>query len=108
MLVALNRAGLLLPEAGQRVCPPQQLHAGQVQNVTIELRSRTDTQGTLLDGSGRFRVLLHISAVGANGNIRNTWLYQPVVVADAPHPALAPLAGQLSILYRYAEAGGKT
>jgi hypothetical protein len=42
-----------------------------------------DTEGTLRDGSGRFRVLLHV--VDAKG--RNGWAYDPVVVADALKPA---------------------
>ena len=67
-----------------------------------------DTQGTLLDRSGRFRVLVHISAVGASGNIRNTWLYQPIVVADSLHAALPPVAGQPRVTYRYTETAADT
>ncbi len=59
-----------------------------------------DTDGTLHDGTGRFRVLLHISAPGN----RHTWIYQPVVVSDVllppqpPHPQSRP-----GITFRYTE-----
>ena len=42
-----------------------------------------DTDGTLHDGSGRFRVLLH----GVDAKGRNAWAYDPVVVANALKPA---------------------
>jgi hypothetical protein len=42
-----------------------------------------DTDGTLHDGSGRFRVLLH----GVDAKGRNGWAYDPVVVANALKPA---------------------
>jgi hypothetical protein len=42
-----------------------------------------DTDGTLHDGSGRFRVLLH--ALDAKG--RNGWAYDPVVVSNELNPA---------------------
>ncbi len=59
-----------------------------------------DTAGTLRDGTGRFRVLLHISAPGN----RHTWLYQPVVVSDALLPAQPTLPGQTpGITFRYTE-----
>ncbi len=51
-----------------------------------------DADGTLLDGSGRFRVLLHVSDAAG----RNAWVYQPVVVASALAPALTPPAGLVS------------
>jgi hypothetical protein len=51
-----------------------------------------DGEGTLLDGSGRFRVLLHVSDAAG----RNAWAYQPVVVASALSPALARTAGLAS------------
>jgi hypothetical protein len=44
----------------------------------------SDAEGTLLDGSGRFRVLLHVS--DANG--RNSWAYAPVVVGETLQPAI--------------------
>jgi hypothetical protein len=50
-----------------------------------------DTDGTLLDGSGRFRVLLHVSDAAG----RNAWAYQPVVVASELTPAL-PRPAQLA------------
>jgi hypothetical protein len=60
-----------------------------------------DTEGTLLDGSGRFRVLLHITAEG-NDRItaRETWIDQPIVVANALLPALPPRQGEPGIRYR--------
>ena len=48
-----------------------------------------DTEGTLLDGSGRFRVLLHVT--DANG--AETWGSQPVVVARRALPAAGGSAG---------------
>jgi hypothetical protein len=48
-----------------------------------------DTDGTLLDGSGRFRVLLHVRDAAG----RNAWAYQPVVVASTLMPPLARPAG---------------
>ena len=58
-----------------------------------------DSQGTLLDGSGRFRVLLHVTeASGAQ-----SWSSQSIVlVADAPRvaaPVPARAAGQVLIDY---------
>jgi hypothetical protein len=44
-----------------------------------------DTEGTLLDGSGRFRVLLHVSEPGG----RQAWVSQPVVLANKTLPAMA-------------------
>lgn len=45
-----------------------------------------DSQGTLLDNTGRFRVLLHVT----DANQRNAWSYTPVVVAQALQPAISP------------------
>ena len=45
-----------------------------------------DGQGTLLDNTGRFRVLLHVT----DANKRNAWSYAPVVVAQALQPAVSP------------------
>lgn len=45
-----------------------------------------DTQGSLLDSSGNFRVLLHIT----NPDGSEMWGAQPVVVAQRALPALAP------------------
>ena len=44
-----------------------------------------DTAGTLLDGTGRFRVLLHVT----DPTGRETWTAEPVVLADTLQPALA-------------------
>ena len=45
-----------------------------------------DTQGSLLDGSGNFRVLLHIT----NPDGSEMWGAQPVVVAQRVLPAVVP------------------
>ncbi len=45
-----------------------------------------DAQGTLLDGSGRFRVLLHITGAA------ESWHGEPVVLSTHP---LAPLSGEV-------------
>lgn len=58
-----------------------------------------DTGGTLQDGSGRFRVLLHVSSAAG----RNTWLYQPVIVSESLLPAVTPTPG---IGYTYTEPAG--
>ncbi len=58
-----------------------------------------DTEGTLQDGTGRFRVLLHISTRAG----RNVWLYQPVLVTQALRPAVASTPG---IVYTYQEQSG--
>ncbi len=63
-----------------------------------------DDQGTLRDGSGRFRVLLHTT--DANG--RNSWSYQPVVVAESAQPAVAGGGTQPGLQYRYVEASEPT
>jgi hypothetical protein len=60
-----------------------------------------DAQGTLRDGSGRFRVLLHV--VDAKG--RNGWAYDPVVVATGLKPAVGAAAkAEPGLRYRYLEA----
>ncbi len=43
-----------------------------------------DTQGTFMDGSGRFRVLLKVT----DDSGREDWTYQPVLVTDSYSPAL--------------------
>jgi hypothetical protein len=58
-----------------------------------------DTGGTLWDGSGRFRVLLHVSTQSG----RNTWLYDPVVISDGLLPAQRIPTGVPGLLYRYVE-----
>jgi len=52
--------------------------------------SFTDTQGTLLDGSGRFRVLLAVTDDGG----REAWSSQSVVVAGTKTPAIRKLKPQ--------------
>ena len=60
-----------------------------------------DAEGTLRDGSGRFRVLLHV--VDAKG--RNGWAYDPVVVATGLKPAVTSVAkAETGLRYRYIEA----
>ena len=54
-----------------------------------------DADGTLHDGSGRFRVLLHVSTADS----RNLWLYQPVVVAQDLRPS-HPFVPGISYSYR--------
>ena len=43
-----------------------------------------DAEGTLLDGSGLYRVLLHVS----DDNGRQTWVNVPIVIRDSQSPAL--------------------
>ncbi len=56
-----------------------------------------DTEGTLRDGSGLFRVLLHVS----NESGRQTWINDPVVVRDAQNPALNIAAGSSGVAYTF-------
>ncbi len=58
-----------------------------------------DAKGTLLDGSGRFRVLLKVT--DASG--REDWSYQPVVVADTYTPSVAGSDAGQGLQYRYYE-----
>lgn len=60
-----------------------------------------DTAGTLWDGSGRFRVLLHVSTP----EDRHTWLAQPVVVSDALLAAQPVAAAAAEVAYTYGDAG---
>ncbi len=62
-----------------------------------------DAGGTLWDGSGRFRVLLHVSS--ASG--RNTWVEAPIVVGQSLRPAQADVPGAPGLFYRYTETGIK-
>lgn len=55
-----------------------------------------DADGTLLDGSGLYRVLLHVSSDAG----RNTWIYAPVVVRNSEAPALSQPAGAPGVVYR--------
>ena len=59
-----------------------------------------DAAGTLWDGSGRFRVLLHVS----DGAGRNSWAYAPVVVSDELRPTLAVSSRDPGLLYQYRES----
>ena len=55
-----------------------------------------DANGTLLDGSGLYRVILHASSDTG----RNTWVSVPTVVRDSANPALSAGAGEPGITYR--------
>jgi hypothetical protein len=55
-----------------------------------------DAEGTLLDNSGLYRVLLHVS----DDNDRNTWMYVPLMISNTQEPALAQTAGHPGVLYR--------
>jgi hypothetical protein len=59
-----------------------------------------DNEGTLRDGSGRFRVLLHV--VDAKG--RTGWAYDPIVVATSLKPAVTAVTAAPGLRYRYLEA----
>jgi hypothetical protein len=56
-----------------------------------------DTEGTLWDHSGRFRVLLR--TVDANG--RGSWAYAPVVVAKRLQPAMSVGPVEAGVHYEY-------
>jgi hypothetical protein len=56
-----------------------------------------DTDGTLLDGTGRFRVLLEVT----NGNGRHSWAYAPVIVSWALQPGVTNMLGSPGLTYRY-------
>lgn len=58
-----------------------------------------DISGTLWDGSGRFRVLVH--ATDRAG--RNGWAYAPTVVADRLKPSTSEATGVAGLQYRYFE-----
>ncbi len=60
-----------------------------------------DAQGTLLDGSGLYRVLLHV----ASQDGRNTWMVVPTVVRDTIAPASTQTAGLPGVAYRYQGSG---
>jgi hypothetical protein len=59
-----------------------------------------DTDGTLQDGSGRFRVLLEVTSSAG----RHTWVNTPVVVAQAVLPALSISGHSPGLTYTYAQA----
>ena len=61
-----------------------------------------DSGGTLWDGSGRFRVLLHVSTP----QDRHTWLAQPVVVSDGLLPAQSNGGGSDEVAFTYVELDG--
>ena len=52
-----------------------------------------DTAGTLLDGSGRFRVILHVSRRDQHPDGRETWTSEPVIVADRLEPSTQSTPG---------------
>jgi hypothetical protein len=55
-----------------------------------------DAQGTFLDGTGLYRVLLHVSS----DDDRTTWIDVPVVLHDTQAPALDQAAGAPGVVYR--------
>ena len=58
-----------------------------------------DSRGSLLDGSGRFRVLLKVT--DAKG--LEDWSYQPVVVADSLASSIGTSDADTALRYRYYE-----
>ena len=58
-----------------------------------------DTSGTLSDGSGRFRVLLHTTDAAG----RSVWTYAPVIVTDNLRSAAQATPRRPGLLYRYSE-----
>jgi hypothetical protein len=64
-----------------------------------------DAEGTLHDGSGRFRVLLEATSPAG----RHSWVSTPVVVAEALRPALADSGSVPGMTYTFAptEADGE-
>ncbi len=63
-----------------------------------------DIAGTVSDGSGRFRVLLHASTPAG----RNTWVSYPVVVHEGLQPAAVLPKGEPGVTYRYGEQADAT
>jgi hypothetical protein len=61
-----------------------------------------DAEGTLLDGSGLYRVLLHVS----NDIGRNTWVSVPTVIRESANLALTASAGKPGIAYRVEPLAG--
>ena len=64
----------------------------------------TDTDGTLRDGSGRFRVLLEVRDNAG----RHIWLYKPIIVSNALKPALLTAGNTPGLAYTYREAGAQS
>ncbi len=60
-----------------------------------------DADGTLLDGSGLYRVLLHVSSDTG----RNTWVSVPTVVRTTQIPALVSSVGTSGVAYEVTGAG---
>jgi hypothetical protein len=59
----------------------------------------TDTDGTLLDGTGRYRVLLEVTSAAG----RHAWGYAPVIVEDGLQPRIRKMPGHPGLTYRYRE-----
>jgi hypothetical protein len=72
---------------------------GASANGRVVTHSFPDAEGTMLDQSGRFRVLLEV--IDANG--RTSWAEEPVVVTKTPLPAATPEATESGVAYRYVE-----
>jgi hypothetical protein len=58
-----------------------------------------DAEGTLRDGSGRFRVLLKVTDADGNAD----WTYRPVIVSRSPRAATSPSQFPEGLDYRYYE-----
>ncbi|WP_263366647.1 PKD domain-containing protein [Edaphobacter bradus] len=63
-----------------------------------------DDEGTLLDRSGRFRVLLE--TIDENGRV--SWAYEPIVVADSLQHAAAVVKTEPGLSYSYFEGAQLT
>jgi hypothetical protein len=58
-----------------------------------------DAEGTLRDGSGRFRVLLKVTDVDGNAD----WTYRPAIVSRSLQAAISPSGLSAGLAYRYYE-----
>ena len=72
---------------------------GRSANGRVVSHSFPDAEGTLLDESGRFRVLLEVT--DANG--RASWAEEPVVIAKSFYPPSTSAATGRGLAYRYVE-----
>ena len=60
-----------------------------------------DSQGTLMNGTGRFRVLLQAT----DGLGRHSWSYKPVIISDALRPATMVMDPTPGVRFTYRELG---
>lgn len=87
------------PEAGWRYA--WLFGDGATAAGTVVQHAFPDAEGTLLDGSGRFRVLLHATRAGGD----EVWASRGVVVAEKPEPAETPVVAMASGLTDTVETG---